>query len=182
MDGIRAMEGNGPRGGTPKQMNLILFSEDPVALDATVCRLIDLNPLIVPTIKFGKDFEAGTHLEEEIDLIGDSFDLFKTRNFDVKRYPVRPYKSKGIKKFFYNRILDKPYILKDRCVMCGICVQMCPATPKAVNWLDGDRSNSPVYNYEGCIRCYCCQELCPERAVKLKQPLTGKLLKYILIH
>src|SRR5271157_1342555 len=32
MDGITAMEGNGPRGGSPKQMNVLLFSEDPVAL------------------------------------------------------------------------------------------------------------------------------------------------------
>ena len=36
MDGIYAMEGNGPRGGTPKKMNILLFSSDPVALDATV--------------------------------------------------------------------------------------------------------------------------------------------------
>jgi len=34
MDGIIAMEGNGPRGGTPKKMNVILFSTDPIALDS----------------------------------------------------------------------------------------------------------------------------------------------------
>jgi uncharacterized protein (DUF362 family) len=36
MDGIRAMEGNGPRGGKPFSMNILLFSSDPIALDATV--------------------------------------------------------------------------------------------------------------------------------------------------
>jgi uncharacterized protein (DUF362 family) len=25
-------------------MNILLFSDDPIALDATVCRLIDVNP------------------------------------------------------------------------------------------------------------------------------------------
>jgi uncharacterized protein (DUF362 family) len=44
MDGIFAMEGNGPRGGKPRKMNILLFSDDPIALDATVCRLIDVNP------------------------------------------------------------------------------------------------------------------------------------------
>ena len=44
MDGIIAMEGNGPRGGTPKKMNVLLLSADPVALDATVCTMIGLDP------------------------------------------------------------------------------------------------------------------------------------------
>jgi len=32
MDGIVAMEGNGPRNGTPRPMHVLLFSTDPVAL------------------------------------------------------------------------------------------------------------------------------------------------------
>ena len=35
VDGIVAMEGNGPRGGDPVQMNVLLLSADPIALDAT---------------------------------------------------------------------------------------------------------------------------------------------------
>ena len=49
MDGIMAMEGNGPRGGKPRAMNVLLFSSDPVALDATACRMIGLDPEFVPT-------------------------------------------------------------------------------------------------------------------------------------
>lgn len=26
-----------------------------------------------------------------------------------------------------------------------------------------------------CIRCYCCQELCPHNAIKLKEPLLGRV-------
>lgn len=44
MDGIFAMEGNGPRGGSPRKMDVLLFSRDPIALDATVCRLMNLDP------------------------------------------------------------------------------------------------------------------------------------------
>ena len=53
MDGIVAMEGNGPRGGKARPMNVLLFSTDPIALDATVCRLIDIDPEFIPTIYLG---------------------------------------------------------------------------------------------------------------------------------
>ena len=48
MDGIMAMEGNGPRSGDPKRMNVLLLSSDPIALDATACRIIDLTPRSCP--------------------------------------------------------------------------------------------------------------------------------------
>lgn len=179
MDGIRAMEGNGPRGGTPVNMNVLLFSEDPVALDATVCRLIDLNPEYVPTTRFGMESGAGTYLEEEIELLGDDIAGFKTNAFDVKRKPVRPFKQKGFYRFLNNRLVEKPYIATERCTQCGTCVHVCPANPKAVNWPEGDKSKVPVYTYDDCIRCYCCQELCPESAVMLKKPLLRKILSYV---
>jgi len=179
MDGICAMEGNGPRGGTPRKMNVLLFSEDPIALDATICRLIDLNPLFVPTTKFGQEFGAGTYLKEEIELVGDNFEAFKNKNFNVEKAPVDPYKKKAFQKVINNRILLKPVILEQRCVQCGVCVEMCPVNPKAVNWFNGDKSKSPVYNYDDCIRCYCCQELCPESAIKLKKPLLRRFLRTI---
>jgi uncharacterized protein (DUF362 family) len=81
MDGIYAMEGNGPRGGTSRKMNIILLSSDPVALDATVCRLIKVNPECVPTVKYGMQAGMGTFLKDEIELLGDDFDgfVFQTR-------------------------------------------------------------------------------------------------------
>ncbi len=51
MDGILAMEGNGPRGGKPLAMNCLIISTDAVALDATVCRMVNLKPEYVPTTK-----------------------------------------------------------------------------------------------------------------------------------
>jgi uncharacterized protein (DUF362 family) len=43
MDGIIATEGNGPRGGKARPMKVLLFSTDPIALDATVCRIVDIE-------------------------------------------------------------------------------------------------------------------------------------------
>ena len=110
MDGIIAMEGNGPRGGTPRKMNVLLFSEDPIAVDATVCRLIDLDPLLVPTIAFGQAAGRGTRERKNIELLGDDFDSFSCRDFVVDRTPVKPYKEKGALRFISNRLVPKPVI------------------------------------------------------------------------
>ena len=176
MDGIEAMEGNGPRSGRPRKMNMLLFSSDPVALDATVLRLIGLNPEYVPTIKFGSESGAGTYNEKDIELVGDNYDDFKTLDFDIDRTPAATRAEGGFARFIGNRLVSKPVIAEEQCVACGICVEMCPANPKAVNWFDGDTSRPPTYHYDTCIRCYCCQEVCPEGAITLEAPVIRKLL------
>ena len=178
MDGIWAMQGNGPRGGTPKSLNVLLFSTDPVALDATVCRIICLDPNFVPTIRYGAQFGMGVAQESEIELIGEPLESFITSDFDVERAPVKPFKAKRLHRFINNRLLAKPFIRKEICIYCGTCVNMCPTTPKAVNWLDGDKARPPVYDYRACIRCYCCQELCPEGAVELKVPQLRRVINH----
>jgi len=176
MDGIIAMEGNGPRGGKAKPMKVLLFSADPIALDATVCRMIDINPEFVATIKLGMQAKAGTWKNEEIELIGDPFESFVDKEFDVKREPVQPYSRGKGSNLIRNAIVPKPYILAEKCTQCGTCVKACPVNPKAVDWHDGNKKLPPSYVYERCIRCYCCQELCPEGAVELKVPFIRKLL------
>jgi len=86
MDGIIAMEGNGPRGGTPRKINAILLSEDPIALDATVCRMINLNPEFVPTIVFGKEAGLGTYDENEIEILGDDIQSLVSWFFHKSSY------------------------------------------------------------------------------------------------
>lgn len=179
MDGIVAMEGNGPRGGTPRKMNVLLFSEDPIAVDATVCRLIDLDPLLVPTIAFGEAAGRGTSEQEKIELLGDDFNSFRCPAFVVDRTAIKPYREKGALRFISNRLVPKPVIVTTNCVRCGLCISVCPAKPKAVDWRNGDKTRPPIHDYGTCIRCYCCQEVCPERAIELKMPLLRRVLNLL---
>lgn len=177
MDGITAMEGNGPRGGNPKQMNVLLFSQDPVALDATVCKIISIKPEFIPTLVAGKFAGLGTFLEDEIELLGDPIETFINLAFDIEREKIKPYEPRKVMSFLKNRLVPKPTIIESKCTRCGTCVQVCPVSPKAVDWHAGNKKNPPSYKYDRCIRCYCCQELCPENAVYLKAPFVRRLFR-----
>jgi uncharacterized protein (DUF362 family) len=45
VDGIVGMEGNGPIQGVPKAAGLLIAGSDPVAVDATCCRVMRIDPL-----------------------------------------------------------------------------------------------------------------------------------------
>ena len=47
-DGVLAMEGDGPRGGTPRALGLVLGGEDAYAVDLAVCRLMGMPAMRVP--------------------------------------------------------------------------------------------------------------------------------------
>jgi uncharacterized protein (DUF362 family)/NAD-dependent dihydropyrimidine dehydrogenase PreA subunit len=176
MDGIMAMEGNGPRGGDSRKMGVLLFSSDPIALDATMCRLMNLDPALVLTNRAGLEMGAGTYLSEEITLLGDPIEPLIAADFRVNREPDAKTTKKKQPAIIKRAITARPEIIAERCVKCGICVSMCPVTPKAIDWHDGNKSNPPSYQYDRCIRCYCCQEVCPESAIMVKVPFLRRLL------
>lgn len=176
MDAIVAMEGNGPGSGTPKPMGLLLFSADPVALDAVFCALIHMDPETVPTNVQGEAMGLGTWRAERIELLlakpgGDggavpvALDAFAEAygdpHFEVDRKKTeRLVRSLAVLARFSRR----PVIHAERCVRCGICVAHCPVPGKALSFRNG-RDHPPVYDRKKCIRCYCCQEMCPQKAI-----------------
>ena len=174
MDGIVAMEGNGPGSGAPVQMNVMLMSTDPVALDSVFSRLVYLKPEMVPTNYHGEKMGLGTWKEEEITLLTPDGEISMSEA--VKRYgnPQFNVDRTEVRKNIWTRMAGalnifqkKPYIEADKCVRCGICVQSCPVPGKAVDFRKG-KDKPPVYDYKKCIRCFCCQEMCPKKAIKVK--------------
>jgi uncharacterized protein (DUF362 family)/ferredoxin len=173
IDGIVAMEGNGPQSGHPRSMNVLLLSDDPVALDATICRLVNLDPHLVPTIGYGEAFGLGS--AALIDLVGDPLEPLIAPDFDVDR-SLRPAVDHhgGVRRVARCLVVPRPVIRAAACTRCGTCVRVCPVTPKAVEFVDD--GSPPVHRYDRCIRCYCCQELCPEGAIEIEVPLLGRLI------
>jgi uncharacterized protein (DUF362 family) len=77
VDGILGMEGNGPTQGSPKAAGVLLFGDDPVAVDATGCRVMGLLPEKVNYLA-----RAGTmlgHVEgSKIQQLGDGIEAVRT--------------------------------------------------------------------------------------------------------
>jgi len=170
MDGIGAMEGNGPMNGDPKKMNALLLSTDPIALDATVCRLVNVNPEYSYTITMGKQAGAGVYSSDEIALLGDDLNDLIAPDFNINRHPISNVRGSGVFMFDNDAGVEKPYIVDEKCQCCGVCIDVCPISPKALDWRDGNKSKPPLYDYNRCIRCFCCQELCPSGAISIKEP------------
>lgn len=169
MDGIMAMEGNGPRGGRPKAMHVLLFSSDPIALDATVCRMVGLQPEAISTIAAGMKAGLGTAREAEIELLGDPLPSFINMDFAMNHGSSNTKRIPRLK-LLTNLIVPKTVIKPEGCIKCGVCINVCPVTPKVLDWPKGDKTKPPVYDYDRCIRCYCCQELCPESTIEIQVP------------
>jgi uncharacterized protein (DUF362 family) len=77
VDGIVGMEGNGPIQGTPKGSGVLIFGNDPVAVDATCCRIMGLRPERVKYLA-----HAGTLLGhvniDKIQQLGESIASVRT--------------------------------------------------------------------------------------------------------
>ena len=83
VDGIIGMEGNGPIQGTPRASGVLILGDDPVAVDATSCRVMGLMPERVKYLAY-----AGTMLghvkADKIQQVGESIASVRSK-FGVVR-------------------------------------------------------------------------------------------------
>jgi len=75
MDGLVGMQGRGPINGYPIDLNVLLASRDPVALDATAMRLIGLSPATSRHLVHAHNIGLGTLADAEITVDGPFAEL-----------------------------------------------------------------------------------------------------------
>ena len=180
LDGIIAMEGNGPKSGEPYKMNTLIMGQCLTAVDSTAVRLIGYdNPLDTPVLKEAYDSKWGAVLPKDINILGEDLESMKAKDFKLCRkggnfYFINP----RVTNFLRGMIAPNPTLIKDKCIGCSRCAEVCPEKPGALEMVkQGDKLN-PKWNMSECIRCFCCQELCPVGAIETKYSNLGKLLKF----
>ncbi|MDO4483903.1 MAG: DUF362 domain-containing protein [Clostridia bacterium] len=181
MDGITAMEGNGPSSGTPTAMNVLLFSADAVALDSVFSALVALDPATVPTCTMGQEQGIGVYDWDKITVRTPEGDLsvqeaaakYGKPEFDVYRGEMKKHLLSKLMPLL-PFLQDRPKADMKKCVACGICEEACPVEGKAVHSGKGKKA---VYDYKKCIRCYCCQEMCPAKAIEVYHHPLKKLFE-----
>ncbi|QVK21009.1 DUF362 domain-containing protein [Mycoplasmatota bacterium] len=167
MDGIIAMEGEGPGSGNPRQMNTILTSTSPYHLDVVASKMINIDPKTIPTVY--NSIERGIVKSDfsDIDLIGNMDEFIE---HDFVQAQSNKFKD-GHKWSIWRYFKRFPKIITKSCVGCKDCANVCPAnTIDIVN-------KKAVINYENCISCFCCHEFCPVKAITVKRKLFRKNLK-----
>jgi len=177
-DAIDAMEGEGPSGGEPRRLGLIISSADLMALDVVACKIIGLNPDAVPLIKAGKRQNFGETNLKNIDIQGEKLDEIIVDDFKqienlkgvLQILPMPEF----LLKLFGRIWAAKPRINDDKCIKCYKCRNGCPVTPPAI---DPDRPANKKVDDKKCIKCYCCHEFCPVKAIELKQSWIDRVLK-----
>jgi uncharacterized protein (DUF362 family) len=94
VDGIVGMEGDGPLNGTPKELGALIMGCDPVAVDATCCRLMHLAPERIGYLWLSASRRLGNLREEKIEQAGEPIEGLST-TFEVLPHlealrPARP--------------------------------------------------------------------------------------------
>ena len=77
VDGIVGMEGNGPIQGSPKRVGALIAGCDPVAVDATCCRIMRIDPLQIPYLRLASGERANV-TEDSIAQTGERIEAVAT--------------------------------------------------------------------------------------------------------
>lgn len=166
LDGVWAMEGDGPTGGSRRELGVLAAARNPWAVDLRGASLAGLDPGEVLHLRYGGERGLGPKSLEELELLGDplpcplvtDFQRAKASSTDfIDRLPrfLRPAAKR----------LATPYPRIDGkgCVGCGKCAESCPRHTITV---EGGKAK---INYKNCIHCFCCQEMCPRHVIGVRR-------------
>jgi uncharacterized protein (DUF362 family) len=73
IDGITAMEGNGPIRGTPRELGWLICGTEPIACEAVCAKLVSIEPDKLPIVKAARKMRFGCVEFENIRIVGDDF-------------------------------------------------------------------------------------------------------------
>lgn len=97
MDGVIVGSGPGPRAMKWHQKDLILASDDLVALDSTAARIMGFEPLKLEYLKLSQERKLGTANSRKIEIMGAKIDHL---NFGFK--PADTFASRGQKLIYHH--------------------------------------------------------------------------------
>ncbi len=170
LDGIWGMEGLGPGNGDPRRLNLIAASKDAVALDVSICHLLNIPLRSFPQYREAVKRQIGETDIHQITFKGDHPESFAVSNFTAPELDSLRVMPKMFDWFTKRYLVSKPVQDEKTCIACGECAEICPA--EAVQ-LEAKKLD---FNYDECIRCYCCQEICPQAGIDFKKGWLVRLL------
>jgi uncharacterized protein (DUF362 family)/ferredoxin len=186
VDGIVAMEGNGPGDGIPRHLGVVLAGTDSFSVDFVVARLINFGYNEIAYLeKAVREGEITAADVETVESLAPIADLLKpppkTRLSRILSHPIfsmpkdilRPvHSAPAIMRLLYRmRLVQDVYDSAPdavtglrfdprRCAKHGVCLEVCPFELPL---------NRPDFDFQDgrCMHCLYCYFACPEGAISL---------------
>ena len=167
IDAIDSMEGDGPGGGTPRHVGLLMGSRDLFTQDYVAAQTAGIDPMSVAMIA-----DAVRHGLAKPDEVRFPLDTPKTvdppfrlpRTNDVTFVGFLPsFLRSPARKIASSLFRAVPKVDPAKCIGCGRCAESCP------QHLIRIRGGRAYFSRKGCISCFCCQEMCPQKAIGVKR-------------
>ena len=168
MDGIIAMEGQGPGSGKPRPLGSLFAAADCNAIDAAIADRTNHARRSVYTL-------AAAQRRGLIDLSApyrlDGDPIVADAAFSPARRDIQEFAPPVLQRTARNLISARPRLVDpSACIECGDCAAICGAdairlTPK------------PVFDDDRCVRCYACTEVCPTRALDTVTPPLARVFE-----
>ena len=168
LDGILGLEGEGPgKAGQPRQIGLLMGSDNSFALDMAVCKMIGIPYTDMPVLKVARDDQLLPAWE--IDGI-----LPPVHNFQLPGGGNLIFGPIILQNFLRRHTLARPVCDQTLCRLCSKCWTICPA--QAIT----EKNDQIEFDYKKCIRCYCCIEVCPCGALHSQETWGGRLTRKLV--
>jgi len=177
MDGIIAMEGEGPAAGSLRRLGVILTSQDTVAVDAVATKIIGLNPMDIYTTRYSDEQGVGIGNLQNIEVIGEGIGDVTIPDFRppasvtnalARRVPL------FLPRFILRQISIKPSVIERLCSGCAECKKICPVGAISVS------GEIAKIDYGICIQCMCCHEVCRFDAIVPRQSIAGSTIQFLV--
>ena len=176
MDGVVAMEGEGPASGSLVKLGVILASTDAVALDVVAARIIGLAPLDIYTTRYAAERGLGIGDLRNIEIVGERLEDVMVTNFRLPAGATNILTRKvprALSRLFLDKGTMRPRIIKSQCTACRECEKVCPASAISI------RGETAEIDYHRCIHCLCCHEVCRFGAIITWRPFVSHLLDWL---
>ncbi|MRR53647.1 MAG: DUF362 domain-containing protein [Deltaproteobacteria bacterium] len=171
VDAITAMEGDGPSGGDPRPVGLLIAGSNAVSVDVVAAEILGIPKKLLYLERVAAKLALPGVERSSIQVSGCPLDEVRIPDFKLPplsdvQFGLPRFLSRHIRHYF----TAYPFPLPEKCKLCGICRDACPPGAMEI------RNGSLEIDYPRCIRCFCCRELCPEHALGVRE---GKLLQII---
>jgi uncharacterized protein (DUF362 family)/Pyruvate/2-oxoacid:ferredoxin oxidoreductase delta subunit len=166
IDGIIAMEGQGPGSGTPRALGSLFAAHDAAALDVALADRTAHDRRSVHTVA-ACERRGLVDLANPFVLAGDAIE--PDEDFKPARRDLQELLPPSLHRTARNLITARPRLVDPTvCTRCGECATICGVQAISLSPL-------PTFDDNACVRCYACTEVCPTAAIDNVTPRIARL-------